>query len=128
MSLPTNAEILTAVTQLLGCRDSRRGRKPGYLVTIITNESGTTTVIDHNTNCKVIVGKRTYKKRATKYEASGVTAIAVPVTEEAFDKIKEMPISQVAAVVTKMESHISPEAQAKIDAMKAKLAKLKEQV
>lgn len=64
MSIPTNEEVYEAIARVLTCRDTRRGRKPSFLVTIITGEDGKTIVTDHNTGCTAAIGKRKYKKRA----------------------------------------------------------------
>ena len=60
MTLPTNADVYDAIAKVLSCRDSRRGRKPALVITIITNENGKTVVTDHNTDCTAEIGKRTY--------------------------------------------------------------------
>lgn len=62
MSLPTNTEIYNAIASVLNCRDSRRGRKPSLLLTIITGEDGKTVVTDHNTGCTQAIDKRSYKR------------------------------------------------------------------
>lgn len=67
MSLPSNDQVYEAIAKVLTCRDSRRGRKPPLIVTIITGEDGKTIVTDHNTGCTSAIGKRAYKKRTPRH-------------------------------------------------------------
>lgn len=87
MSLPTNEEVYNAIARVLACRDSRRGRKPALIVTIITDENGKTVVTDHNTGCVALIGKRKYKKRAfTAPTKAAVPSVKRTVTKAAINK------------------------------------------
>ena len=81
MTLPTNADVYDAIAKVLSCRDSRRGRKPALVITIITNENGKTVITDHNTDCTAEIGKRTYTHPTKAAAPSMKRTVAVTVTD-----------------------------------------------
>lgn len=77
MSIPTNSQIIDAIAKVIDCRSHRRGRKPSWNLLVFTNDSGKVTVLDLETECKAVVGKREYKKR----KPTGVVNIKKTKTE-----------------------------------------------
>lgn len=66
----SNNDVLSALANVIECRSHRRGRKPQWNIIIFTDEKGTVRIVDLITECKAVVGKRAYKKRAEKAPAN----------------------------------------------------------
>ena len=59
----TNNDVYQALAKVVSCRDSRRGRKAPWNVVILTASNGTVKIIDLETGCNAVVGKRVYNKK-----------------------------------------------------------------